>query len=122
VPGVAAKPIVDILAGLAAEEGRGTAIVALQAAGYVHRGEQEIPGRDFFRRGEPRQYHIHLTQVDSAFWHDHRTFRDWLRSHPDAAADYSALKRSLAERYPMDREAYIAGKTAFVEDILRAAR
>lgn len=122
VPGVAAKPIVDILAGLAAEEERRAAIVALQAAGYVHRGEQEIPGRDFFRRGEPRQYHIHLTRVDSAFWRDHRTFRDWLRGHPDAAAEYSALKRSLAERYPTDREAYIAGKTAFVEDVLRAAK
>jgi GrpB-like predicted nucleotidyltransferase (UPF0157 family) len=122
VPGVAAKPIVDILAGLAAEEGRRAAIVALEAAGYVHRGEQEIPGRDFFRRGEPRQYHIHLTRVDSAFWHDHRTFRDWLRTHPDAAAEYSELKRLLAERYPKDREAYIAGKTAFVEDILQAAR
>src|SRR5256885_4784672 len=79
VPGLAAKPIIDILAGLTSEEARGSAIVALRAAGYVHRGEQEIPGRDFFRRGEPRQYHIHLTQVGSAFWHEHRTFREWVR-------------------------------------------
>jgi GrpB-like predicted nucleotidyltransferase (UPF0157 family) len=122
VPGLAAKPIIDILAGLADEDGRGAAIAALQAAGYVHRGEQEIPGRDFFRRGEPRQYHVHLTRVDSAFWHDHRTFRDWLRAHPDAAREYMALKRSLAERHPTDREAYIAGKTVFVERVLRAAR
>jgi GrpB-like predicted nucleotidyltransferase (UPF0157 family) len=122
VPGLAAKPIVDILAGLAAEEERGAAIVALQAAGYVHRGEQEIRGRDFFRRGEPRQYHLHLTQVGSAFWHDHRTFRDWLRSHPDAAAEYMALKGLLAARHPADREAYIGGKTGFVEGVLRAAR
>jgi GrpB-like predicted nucleotidyltransferase (UPF0157 family) len=121
VPGVAAKPIIDILAGLPAEEGRDAAIVAIKAAGYVHRGEQEIPGRDFFRRGDPRQYHLHLTQVDSAFWRDHRAFRDWLRSHPDAATEYSALKQRLAERYPMDREAYILGKTEFVEDVLRMA-
>jgi GrpB-like predicted nucleotidyltransferase (UPF0157 family) len=118
VPGLAAKPIIDILAGLPAEEGRSAAIVALRAAGYVHRGEQEIPGRDFFRRGEPRQYHLHLTRVDSAFWHDHRTFRDWLRTHPDTTAEYMALKRMLAERYPADREAYIAGKTTFVKDVL----
>jgi GrpB-like predicted nucleotidyltransferase (UPF0157 family) len=122
VPGLAAKPIVDILAGLASEAERGAAIAALQAAGYVHRGEQEIPGRDFFRRGDPRQYHLHLALVDSAFWHDHRTFRDWLRTHPAAAAGYMALKRTLAERHPSDREAYIAGKTAFVEDVLRTAR
>jgi GrpB-like predicted nucleotidyltransferase (UPF0157 family) len=122
VPGLAAKPIIDILAGLTDEKGRNAAIAALQSAGYVHRGEQEIPGRDFFRRGDPRQYHVHLTRVGSAFWHDHRTFRDWLRTHADAAAAYMALKRDLAARFPADREAYIEGKTAFVEGVLREAR
>lgn len=122
VPGLAAKPIIDILAGLADEEGRDAAIAALQAAGYTHRGEQEIPGRDFFRRGDPRQYHVHLARVDSSFWHDHRTFRDWLRTHPDAAAAYMALKRELAARFPADREAYINGKTAFVMGVLQEAR
>ena len=122
VPGLAAKPIIDVLAGLPNEEGRSAAIAALQAAGYTHRGEQGIPGRDFFRRGDPRQYHVHLTRVDSAFWHDHRTFRDWLRTHPEAAAEYMALKKELAARFPADREAYIEGKTAFVEGVLREAR
>jgi GrpB-like predicted nucleotidyltransferase (UPF0157 family) len=60
--------------------------------------------------------------VDSAFWHDHRTFRDWLRTHPEAAAEYMALKKELAARFPADREAYIEGKTAFVEGVLREAR
>jgi GrpB-like predicted nucleotidyltransferase (UPF0157 family) len=122
VPGLAAKPIIDILAGLTAEDERTASIAALQSAGYVHRGEQEIPGRDFFRRGDPRQYHLHLTRVASSFWHDQRTFRDWLRTHPDAAAAYMALKRELAARFPADREAYIEGKTAFVEGVLREAR
>jgi len=122
VPGLAAKPIIDILAGLPTEEGRDAAITALQSAGYVHRGEQEIPGRDFFRLGDPRQYHVHLTRVGSAFWHDQRTFRDWLRTHPDAAAGYMALKRELATRFPTDREAYIDGKTAFVMGVLQEAR
>ena len=122
VPGLAAKPIIDILAGLTNEAGRGAAIAALQAAGYVHRGEQGIPGRDFFRRGDPRQYHVHLTRVESAFWQDHRTFRDWLRTHPDVAAAYMALKRELAARFPADREAYVEGKTPFVERVLREAR
>jgi len=121
VPGLAAKPIVDILAGLAAEAGREPAIAALRAAGYVHRGEQGIPGRDFFRRGEPRQYHLHLTRVDSQFWQDHRLFREWLRAHGDTAAEYAALKQALAERFPTDREAYIDGKSAFVASVLRRA-
>ena len=93
----------------------------LRAAGYVYRGEQEIPGRDFFRRGEPRQYHVHLAHTHSAFHRDHRAFRDYLRSHADAAAEYAALKRELAVKHPFDREAYILGKTAFVERVLELA-
>jgi GrpB-like predicted nucleotidyltransferase (UPF0157 family) len=122
VPGLGAKPIIDILAGVADETERASAIAAFQAAGYVHRGEQEIPGRDFFRRGDPRQYHLHLTRVGSSFWHDQRTFRDWLRTHPDAASDYMTLKQRLALQFPTDREAYILGKTSFVEETLRVAR
>jgi GrpB-like predicted nucleotidyltransferase (UPF0157 family) len=122
VPGLAAKPIIDILAGLRKEDDRAAAIAAFRSAGYTHRGEQEIPGRDFFRRGEPRQYHVHLTLEGSAFWDDQRTFRDWLRTHPDAAAEYAELKLALAASHATDREAYIAGKTAFVQSTLRAAR
>ena len=121
VPGLAAKPVVDILAGLEHSRDRAAAIDAIIASGYLHRGEQGIPGRDFFRRGQPRQYHLHLTAVGSAFWHDHRAFRDWLRTHPDAMAEYMTLKQSLAARFPKDREAYIDGKAAFVAQVLRAA-
>lgn len=122
IPGMAAKPVLDILAGRRSDAERATAIVALQAGGYIHRGEQEIPGRDFFRRGDPRQYHIHLAAIESAFWRDHRTFRDYLRAHPDAAAAYETLKRELAARHPRDRERYVDGKAAFVQAILEAAR
>jgi GrpB-like predicted nucleotidyltransferase (UPF0157 family) len=122
VPGLGAKPIIDILAGLEDEHDRTAAVSAIGRAGYVHRGEQEIPGRDFFRRGDPRQYHLHLTRIGSDFWRDHLAFRDWLRSHPDAADAYMALKAQLARQYPTDREAYILGKTSFVESVLQAAR
>lgn len=120
VPGLAAKPVLDLLAGRL-EHDRAAAIAALQAGGYIYRGEQGIVGRDFFRRGEPRQYHLHLTLVDSPFWHDHRMFRDYLRAHPDAAEAYGTLKSELATRYPHDRAAYIDGKSAFVNAILAAA-
>jgi GrpB-like predicted nucleotidyltransferase (UPF0157 family) len=122
VPGLAAKPIIDILAGLVDAEDRTGVIAVLQSAGYVHRGEQGIPGREFFRRGEPRQYHLHLTLTRSQFWLDHRDFRDWLRAHRDAAAEYAALKHALAERFPDDRPAYVDGKSLFVESVLRTAR
>ena len=121
IPGLAAKPIVDILAGLRNEDDRPSAIQAIVDAGYIHRGEQEIPGRDFFRRGDPRQYHVHLTVIGNAFWDDHRTFRDYLLSHPETARAYAELKRDLAARYPRDRESYILGKTDFVLDTLARA-
>ena len=122
VPGLSAKPIIDVLAGVHTESDRAIAIGALVAAGYDHRGEQDIPGRDFFRRGVPRQYHIHLTTVNSQFWADQTVFRDWLRTHAEAAAEYGRVKEELALRFPRDREAYIEGKTAFVHGVLRQAR
>ena len=121
IAGLCAKPVLDVLVGWVARDQRPTAIAAMQAAGYDYRGEQGIPERDFFRRGEPRQYHVHLSQVDSAFWKDHRAFRDYLRTHKDVAESYGLLKRALAERYPHDRGAYIDGKTAFVQDVLARA-
>jgi GrpB-like predicted nucleotidyltransferase (UPF0157 family) len=122
VPGLAAKPIIDILGGREPETPRERVIEALQGAGYTYRGEQGIPGRDFFRRGDPRQYHLHLTTIGSTFWHDHRDFRDHLRSDPEAVTEYARLKHELAARYPRDREAYIEAKTEFVRDTLAKAR
>jgi GrpB-like predicted nucleotidyltransferase (UPF0157 family) len=121
VPGLDAKPILDILAGRAAESDRAAAIAALVAAGYTYRGEQGILGRDFFRRGEPRSHHVHLTTVGGTFWQDHRAFRDYLRAHPDEAAEYARVKHELAARFPRDRESYIDGKGAFVARILSLA-
>ena len=122
VPGLAAKPILDILAGWEAEETRPGAIAAFEAAGYQYRGESGIPGRDFFRRGDPRQYHVHLARIGSAFWNDHLTFRDHLRATPAAAEAYAALKLALAARFPTDRERYIEEKTEFVQAVLATAR
>jgi len=122
VPGLAAKPIIDILAGLAPDQPREPVIAALQAAGYVHHSTEDIPGHDFFRRGNPRQYHLHLTRIGSRFWHDHRLFRDWLLAHSDSATEYATLKQILADQFPNDREAYIDGKTAFVSSVLEKAK
>ncbi|MFL5563218.1 MAG: GrpB family protein [Gemmatimonadaceae bacterium] len=122
VPGLAAKPVLDILAGWEASDARAAATHALEIAGYAYRGEQGIPGRDFFRRGEPRQYHVHLTRVGNAIWNDHLTFRDYLRANRAVAADYAALKRALAARYPTDRERNIEGKAEFVQATLASAR
>jgi GrpB-like predicted nucleotidyltransferase (UPF0157 family) len=121
IPGMAAKPVLDILAG----RGHGTPIreylAALTRAGYEHRGEQGVPGREFLRRGRPRAYHVHLVEQGSPLWRDYLAFRDYLRAHPDAARQFQELKRDLATRFPRDREAYINGKTTRVQEILRLA-
>lgn len=118
VPGLAAKPILDILVGY--PEGAAVApyIGVFVRQEYVHRGENEIPGREFFRRGNPRAYHVHLAAIDGAFWRDHLAFRDRLRTDDELRDRYAALKRELAARYPLDREAYIAGKESFVKEVL----
>lgn len=121
VPGLDAKPIIDILAGRSASSERDAVIRAIESAGYTYRGEQGIPGRDFFSRGDPRSYHLHLTTMDSDFWRAHRGFRDFLRAHPDVAAQYARLKHELAARFPRDREAYIEGKAAFVRGVVERA-
>lgn len=118
VPGLAAKPIIDILAGYPEAAAVPEYTSVLKNAEYVHRGEQEIPGREFFRRGNPRAYHVHLTAVDGPFWLDHLTFRDRLRADNALRDAYAALKRDLAARFPRDREAYIVAKGSFVNEVL----
>ena len=118
VPGLAAKPVLDMLAGVPSDAPIEPYIAALVAAGYVHRGEQGVPGREFFRRGDPRSYHIHLTRIGSAFWYEHIIFRDYLRTHADARDDYARLKRALADRFPTDRGAYIDGKASFIRGVI----
>ena len=121
IPGLPAKPVLDILAGYPAGASVADYIDALARADYVHRGEQGIPGREFFRRGNPRSYHLHLAAVDSAFWRDHLTFRNRLRADKSLRDAYAALKHDLAARFPRDREAYIEGKQPFVKEILRTS-
>ena len=121
VPGLAAKPVLDILAGYEDATLLDSLVAGFQAAGYDHRGPQGIPERQFFRRGQPRSYHVHLTAIDSQFWRDHLAFRDCLRADPVLRAAYGALKVELAGRHPSDREAYIEGKSAFVRAALDRA-
>jgi hypothetical protein len=121
VPGLAAKPIVDILAGRPPGSSAAPYVEALVRAGYVHRGEQGIPGGEFFRRGTPRRYRVHPAELDGPVWRDMLRFRDALRADPSAAAAYAELKLGLAARFPRDREAYTGGKGPFVAGVLRRA-
>lgn len=121
VRGLVAKPILDLLAGYPPGTPVGRYVAALREAGYVHRGEQGIPGREFFRRGEPRAYHLHLVAEGGAIWREQLAFRDALRRESALRDAYAALKLELARRFPRDRESYIDGKTAFVRAVVEQA-
>jgi GrpB-like predicted nucleotidyltransferase (UPF0157 family) len=85
---------------------------------YIADYEDEMPYRRFFRlRLAGRQENVHLVEQGSAFWMRHLAFREILRSHPAVAAEYAALKRSLAPRY-FDVNDYAAAKTGFIEATL----
>jgi GrpB-like predicted nucleotidyltransferase (UPF0157 family) len=120
IPGLAAKPILDIAAGHAADTVASTYISVLESLGYVYRGNRGLPGREFFCRGALRSHHLHLVEENGTHWVGYLRFRDALRTDPALRDAYAALKQSLAARYPCDREAYMAGKTEFVEGVLRS--
>ena len=96
VPDLAAKPVLDLMGGYPAGAQVSSYTDALVRAGYTHRGEQGIPGREFFRWGEPRAYHLHLAAQHGTFWREHLAFRDALRSRPELRDGYAALKLELA--------------------------
>jgi GrpB-like predicted nucleotidyltransferase (UPF0157 family) len=120
VPGLAAKPILDIAAGSNTGIAPAAYIGVLEALGYVYRGDGGVPGREFFRLGALRSHHLHLVERSGPHWPRYLRFRNALRADPALRDAYAAIKRSLAARYPRDREAYIGGKTEFVEGVLRA--
>lgn len=122
VPGLAAKPVIDILAGRPGNTSGDSYVAAFRQLGYEHKGAYGIPGRNYFRRGSPRTHHVHLVSRSSDFWRDHLLFRDYLRSHPDIAREYETIKRELAAMYVMDKERYVDAKGPFIKSIVRRAK
>ena len=121
VPGLSAKPVLDILVGvtsLAAGEQKGPALAAL---GYECRGENGIPGRLFFRKVSEqrgRTHHLHMVEIGHEQWTTMLSFRDYLRADPEEARRYEVLKRSLAAQFRDDRVAYTDGKSDFIQAAL----
>jgi GrpB-like predicted nucleotidyltransferase (UPF0157 family) len=122
VPGLAAKPIVDIMPGLRSLGDAPPVISAMEGLGYQYIAdyEDELPERRYFVRPPGRGYrhkrlfHIHAVETTNAFWRRHLAFRDYLRAHPETAAEYAALKRRLATEYGADRVGYTEAKTEFI--------
>jgi GrpB-like predicted nucleotidyltransferase (UPF0157 family) len=122
VPGLAAKPIIDIDVVVRSVTDIPESIVRLAALGYIHRGDLGISGREAFvsPAGKPR-HHLYLCALGCDELRRHRSFRDYLLSHPHDARSYEELKKAAAIRFANDRAAYNHAKSLFVETILQRA-
>lgn len=123
IPGLAAKPIIDIDVLLRSSDDLPLAIDALNGLGYQHQGTLGIPGRDaFLAPSHDVRHHLYVCSPGTPEFERHIIFRDYLRRHPKEAAEYVRLKRNLSGRFSIDHEAYTDAKTEFIEGILRRAR
>jgi len=128
IPGISAKPIIDIfLAVRSIEAARATLVGPIEAIGYVCWAENPDKERMFFVKGMPpygerRTHHIHIMEPSNAAWQCVLAFRDHLRAHPDEAERYQQLKRDLASRHRSDREAYTRAKDTYVVAVVEMAR
>ena len=115
VPGLAAKPIVDMDVVVASAADVPEAIERLRGLGYVYQGDKGIAGREAFLwpAGTP-EHHLYIVVDGNRPHAEHLRFRDHLRGHPEVAAAYAACKRDLAARHGADRVAYTEAKTAFI--------
>jgi GrpB-like predicted nucleotidyltransferase (UPF0157 family) len=123
VPHLSAKPILDLMPGLARVEDGSHLVEPMKRLGYEYFGEHGISGRHYFvlRRGSCEILHVHMFQVGSREWQRHLLFRDHLRSHPEVARRYADLKCDLVPRHRNERAAYTDGKAEFVQSVLAAA-
>ena len=121
VPGLAAKPIIDVNMVMESYDDFPAIAGRLKALGYDHEGDLGIEGREVFRQPPGSSFmdlHLYCSPEDSAALLRHLQFRDYLRNHTDARDGYATLKITLAERFRDDRVAYTDAKTAFVQGIL----
>lgn len=113
VPGLATKPIIDLVVGLAGQVPLQELRNALEEIGYQFRGDAgDHGGLVFVLDGRPqhRVVHLHVVDHDGAQWRRYLTFRDLLLTDPDARERYERIKRDLAQKFPTDRKAYQAAK------------
>jgi GrpB-like predicted nucleotidyltransferase (UPF0157 family) len=122
VPGLAAKPIIDL--DVVIRRGHvPEAISCLGKRGYVHEGDLGVAGREAFR-GPPEHpsHHLYVLEEGAAELARHVAFREALRASADLRNRYASLKRSLAVRHAEDRAAYWSGKCRFIQAVLEGAQ
>jgi GrpB-like predicted nucleotidyltransferase (UPF0157 family) len=120
VAGIDAKPIIDMVMGVEDPNGAEPRLrPVLEALGWELRYVPVLTGnRLFFANGEPCTHHLHVVERDSDDLRDMLLFRDFVREHPDVAAEYCAFKKVLARKFATERESYTTGKGPFIQAAL----
>jgi GrpB-like predicted nucleotidyltransferase (UPF0157 family) len=118
IPGMVAKPIIDIAVGVDSLDAAEICIQPLEGIGYEYRWRTDDPPSHYFVKGNPREYHLRVFDVGLPDWARHIGFRDRLRENQGLAQAYAEVKTRLCERFPRDREAYQEGKAPFIRRIL----
>ena len=122
IPGLAAKPVIDIMAGVRTLDDSRPAIAAAAELGYCYAPYQVEIEHWFCKPSFAfRTHHLHLIPVGSQAWVRPIAFRDYLRVHAGVAAEYEVLKRRLAIEHRLDREAYTVAKRPFIDRVTDAA-
>ncbi len=126
VPGLAAKPIVDLQVSVASLQPMDTYREPLRSIGYEHfewLNEDGVDDYPYFAKPPepPRAFHIHVAESGSYHERRHLAFRDWLRAHPEDAAAYERVKRNLATREWATTDEYANAKTAFIVTVTAKA-
>jgi GrpB-like predicted nucleotidyltransferase (UPF0157 family) len=126
VPGLAAKPIIDVLVVVPEVAKIASDVEALARIGYVFRPSAfaEDPQHLFFVKNTDgrRTHHLHVFGASAPHPHDNRTFRDYLRAHPDVARRYEEAKRRAADAHPDSRARYGEAKEGVMVELLTEAR
>ena len=123
IPGLSAKPILDIAVAVDSIQTLTKLIPVLTEAGYDVLDSIERCGEVLARKGPPecRTHYIHVEVISSTYWNNHILFRDYLLKHPEYIAKYEELKKSLEANFKDDRKKYTATKKEFIQSILKSA-
>lgn len=123
VPGLAAKPIIDIMVAVRSLEKVDCVADAFSKIGYEYLGEFGISGRRYLRKGgDERTHQLHIFQMDD--WSNigrHLAFRNYMRTHEKERTEYAKLKIELAQKFPYDIDGYCDGKEDFVCKVEKCA-
>lgn len=124
IQGLKAKPVIDILVGVCDLAELPQFVQPLLEIDFEYVPKPEWKDRAFFRRGLWRQgtCHLHICEIGSNEWKEKLLFRDYLRLHPEAAAEYASLKERLASKYEFDRSTYTKSKEPFIQTIIEKAK